>query len=319
MTQANHSRAAVIAAFAAIYFVWGSVYLAVQVAVTTLPPFLMVGLRMAFAGLLLCAWALVRGAERPVAAHWRAATVIGFLVVVMGSAGVAWAQKSGVPSGFTALLIATETFWIILLDWLLHAGHRPSRRVVIGMLIGFAGVALLVAPGQVSGAVNPIGAVVILIGTVAWAGGSLYSRSAPQPRSLLLAIGMQMFIGGVGATIAGTLLGEWSRVNLAAVTPASWFAFFYLLIFATLITFPAYIWLLRVVPAARVSTYAYVNPVVALLLGWAVASEPLTERSVAAAAMIVISVVTVISAGGTGGAKSAQRNGRRTSPAASRG
>ncbi len=298
MTHGRPHRVAILAAFGAIYFVWGSVYLAVQFAVATLPPLLMVGVRMAFAGLLLYAWARSKGAARPAALHWRSAAIIGFLVVGMGSAGVAWGQKSGVPSGLTALLIATETFWILLLDWLLHAGHRPGPRVILGMLIGFGGVSLLVAPGHMQGSMNPIGAGVILLGTVAWAAGSLYSRSAPQPDSLLLAIGMQMFAGGTIATLLGTALGEWQHVALATITSASWIAFFYLLIFATLITFPAYIWLLRVVPAARVSTYAYVNPVVALFLGWLIAHEPLTARSVGAAAMIVVSVVMVITQGG---------------------
>jgi drug/metabolite transporter (DMT)-like permease len=297
MPEARPSRWALATAFAAIFFVWGSVYLAVQFAVQTLPPFLMVGIRMAFAGAVLSAWALGRGAERPLAAHWRAAGLIGLLVVVAGSAGVAWAQKRGVPSGLTALLIATETFWIILIDWLLHAGHKPRPRVVAGVLLGFAGVALLVAPGRMSGSVDPLGATVILFGTVCWAGGSLYSRTAPQPKSLLLAIGMQMLLGGLAAMVAGTLLGEWHDVDLGAVTPRSWVAFTYLLVFATLITFPAYIWLLRVVPAARVSMYAYVNPVVALLLGWAIAHEPLTLRELGAAALIILSVITVISAG----------------------
>jgi len=291
-------RFQILAAFGAIYFIWGSVYLAVQFAVATLPPFLMVGVRMAFAGALLYVWARAKGAERPAAKHWRSATIIGVLVVVMGSAGVAWAQKRGVPSGLTALLIATETFWILLLDWLLHGGPRPRGRVVLGILAGFAGVALLVAPGQMQGAVNPVGAVAILLGTVAWATGSLYSRSAPLPRSLLLGIGMQMFVGGAAATLVGSLLGEWQRVDFAAVTRASWIAFFYLLIFATLLAFPAYIWLLRVVSAARVSTYAYVNPVVALFLGWWIAREPLSERSVAAAVLILVSVIMVISQGG---------------------
>lgn len=300
MAAPHHSRFAIFAAFAAIYFIWGSVYLAVQIAVATLPPFLMVGARMAFAGLLLYCWARWKGAPRPHMVHWRSACLIGGLVVVLGSAGVAWAQKRGVPSGLTALLIATETFWIILLDWLLHKGLRPGRRVVTGMLIGFAGVALLVAPGRMTGNVNPMGALAILIGTVAWASGSLYSRSAPQPRALLLAIGMQMFAGGSAATLLGTVLGEWGQMHLAEVTPASWIAFSYLLIFATLITFPAYIWLLRVVPAARVSTYAYVNPVVALFLGWTIAHEPLTARSLGAAALIVVSVIMVITRGADG-------------------
>lgn len=315
MHSPHPSRGAIFTAFAAIYFIWGSVYLAVQTAVTALPPFLMVGVRMAFAGLLLYVWARSKGAERPAAVHWRAAAVLGFLIVVMGSAGVAWAQKRGVPSGLTALLIATETFWIILLDWLLHAGHRPTLRVIIGMLMGFAGAALLVAPGRWAGNVNPVGALVILMGTVAWASGSLYSRTVPQPRSLLLAIGMQMFAGGSSAMVVGSLLGEWQQLNLATVTPAAWVAFFYLLIFATLITFPAYIWLLRVVPAARVSTYAYVNPVVALFLGWLVANEPLGPRSVAAAAMIVVSVVIVISAG-SGAKKAGVVASERVTPAA---
>ena len=168
-------------------------------------------------------------------------------------------------------------------------GHVVSKSVVLA-LVGLLLTAALMVRGFRSAII--IG---ILVATVAWAAGSLYSRSAPQPRSLLLAIGMQMLVGGCAAMAAGALAGEWSQLNLAGVSAASWVAYFYLLIFATLITFPAYIWLLRVVPAARVSTYAYVNPVVALFLGWLVANEPLTSRSVAAAAMIVVSVVMVVS------------------------
>jgi drug/metabolite transporter (DMT)-like permease len=291
------SRLGVVSAFAAIFLVWGSVYVAVKFAVETLPPFLMVGVRMAFAGLALYIWARARGGERPTAAHWRAAATIGVLVIFFGSGAVAWAQKRGVPSGLTALLVATEPFWMILVDWLRHAGRRPNTKAIFGMVLGFAGVGLLVAPGRMGGSVDPIGAATILFGSVCWAFGSLYSRSAPQPRSLLLAIAMQMFAGGVALLVAGSVAGEWAQVNLGQVSRASWIAFWYLLIFATLITFPAYIWLLRVVSAARVSMYAYVNPVVALLLGWLLAGEGISTRALAAAAMIVASVVMVITCG----------------------
>ncbi len=290
------SRLGVVGAFAAIYLVWGSVYVAVKFAVETLPPFLMVGVRMAFAGLVLYIWARIRGGERPAAAHWGAAALIGVLVILFGSGAVAWAQKRGVPSGLTALLVATEPFWMILLDWLLHAGRRPSPRVIFGVLLGFAGVGVLVAPGRWGG-VDPIGAATILFGSICWACGSLYSRTGWQPRSLLLAIAMQMVAGGAALVLVGTLAGEWASVRLAEVSRASWLAFWYLFLFATLITFPAYIWLLRVTSAARVSTYALVNPVVALFLGWLLAGEVITPRAAVAAAAIVVSVVIVITCG----------------------
>jgi drug/metabolite transporter (DMT)-like permease len=306
-------RAGIAGAFAAICLVWGSVYLAVRFAIETLPPFLMVGSRMAFAGLLLYAWARWRGAAAPTVEHWRSAVMIGALVIVAGSGGVAWAQQR-VPSGLTALLVATEPFWLVLLDWWWHGGERPPARVALGIALGFAGVALLVAPGRItsSAPVNLVGAAAILGSSIAWAAGSLYSRHAPLPISVLLGIAMQMFAGGVLLLVAGTLTSEWPRVNLAGVSLRSWLAYGYLLVFATLITFPAYIWLLRHVSAARVSLYAYVNPVVAVFLGWALAGETLNERALAAAAIIIASVVLVISRGRR---KEPARAGREEEPA----
>lgn len=298
MTSASASRAGIIAAFATVCFVWGSVYLAIQIAIETLPPFLMVGSRLAAAGLILYIWARWRGAPRPTAQHWKYASIIGAMVLSVGAGAVAWAQQL-VPSGLTALLVATEPLWIILMDWLWHGAHRPRARVFAGVALGFVGMAILVMPGPLEimsgGRVNPLGAAVIVAASLSWAAGSLYSRSAPQPKSVLLGTAMQMFTGGLLLMVAGTAIGEWARLDLAAVTMRSWIAYAYLLIFASLITFPAYIWLLRVWNAARVSMYAYVNPVVAVTLGWLIAAEPLTLRVWLAGTVIIAAVMLVIS------------------------
>ncbi len=293
MATQQASRAGIIAAFGTVCFVWGSVYLAIQVAIESLPPFLMVGSRLAAAGLILYVWVRWRGAPRPTMQHWKFATIIGGMVLTVGAGAVAWAQQM-VPSGLTALLVATEPLWIILFDWWWHGGRAPGARVIAGLALGFAGMAVLVMPGQMGGRVHPLGAAVIVAASMSWAAGSLFSRTAPQPRSVLLGTAMQMFMGGVLLMLAGSVAGEWARLNLGAVTLRSWIAYAFLLIFASLITFPAYIWLLRVWDAARVSMYAYVNPVIAVLLGWMVANEPLTTRIWVAGSVIVLAVALVV-------------------------
>jgi len=284
-------------AFAAVFLIWGSVYLGIKFAIETLPPLLMVGTRLAVSGICLYGWARWRGAARPTPRHWLYAALIGMLVLAIGAGSVAWAQQR-VPSGLTALLIATEPFWIVLLDWLWHGGPKPRAGMVSGIVLGLFGIVLLAAPrgmGMAGDSIDPLGCVTILTATIAWASGSLYSRRAPQPPSLILAAAMHMISGGGVLVLAGLLAGEWGRVDLASVTWKSWMAYAYLLIFASLITFPAYIWLLQKVRAARVAVYAYVNPVVAVFLGWAVGGESLDGRTLLAAVVIIGAVVLVVS------------------------
>lgn len=288
------SRWLVIAAFAAVYLVWGSTYLAILFAIETLPPFWMAAARFLTAGALLYAWARWRGEPTPRPVHWRSATIVGLLLLLGGNGGVVWAEQR-VPSGLAALLVATVPLWMVLLDGAGRGWRRPPGRLLFGVAVGLAGVALLVGPGEFAGGggADPAGALVLIVASLSWTLGSLYSRRAELPASPLLGTAMQMLGGGVGLAIAGLVAGEGSRLDLAAASARSLWALGYLVVFGSLVGFTAYIWLLRVSTPALVSTYAYVNPVVAVLLGWAFAGEALTPRTLLAAGVIVGAVVLI--------------------------
>jgi drug/metabolite transporter (DMT)-like permease len=289
------SRAQVWIALAAVYVIWGSTYLGIWYAVQTLPPFLMAAARFLTAGVLMYAWARPR-AERPTLANWRATAIVGGLLLAGGNGGVVWAEQH-VPSGIAALLVATLSLWMVLLEWL-TGGPRPTLRAVLGLLIGFAGLALLVGPRQGLGGagVDPLGAGVLVLASLLWASGSVYSRGAPMPKSPLLGTGMEMLAGGALLLVFGSITGEWARLDLAAVSRESWLGLLYLIGFGSMIGYTAYVWLLRHAPISLVSTYAYVNPVVAVMLGWLIAGEPLTARTLLAAGIIVAAVVVITTA-----------------------
>lgn len=291
---AKPSHWRVITAFAAVYLIWGSTYLAIRLAVETMPPFLMAGVRFLIAGAILYVWTRWRGVPKPTRAHWFAAAGVGGLLLLGGNGGVVWAAQH-VPSGLTALLIATVPLWMALLNWLRPGGIKPSHRAVFGLLLGFIGILLLIGPSKLAGTdhIDSLGAVVLIIAALAWAAGSLYSRRAQLPASPLLATGMEMLTGGALLLIASLLFGEWSRFDPSALSLRSWIALSYLIVFGALIGFTAYIWLLRVTTPAQASTYAYVNPVVAIFLGWAFAGESLTTRTLLAAVIIVGAVVVI--------------------------
>jgi drug/metabolite transporter (DMT)-like permease len=282
-------------AFLAIYVIWGSTYLAIRFAIETIPPFLMAGTRFILPGGVLYAWLRFRGTPAPVPLQWRSAAIIGALLLVAGNGGVTWAEQV-VPSGVTALLISTVPLWIALQDWLWHGGKRPGLSMVSGIAIGFVGVLLLIGPAELLGghSINLAGVVVLTIATISWSGGSLYSRTAPLPSSPLMAVAMEMLCGGTLLFLLGLLSGELPRVHLDLFSVRSLASLFYLMTFGSLIGFSAYIWLLRVVPASRVATYAYVNPVIAVVLGWALAGEELTARMLIAAVIIIAGVVVII-------------------------
>lgn len=291
---AGVTRGRVLLAFAAIYVFWGSTYLAILYAIETMPPFLMAGVRFVVAGAILYAWSWLRGTPRPERVHWRSATVVGGLLLLGGNGSVVWAEQR-VASGLAALLVATVPVWMVLLDWLRPGGVRPGPRVVAGIVVGLLGLAVLVGPDQLMGAgrVDGLGALVLVLGSVCWATGSLYARSAKVPASPIQAIAIEMLAGGALLLLAGVIVGEPARLDLGAVSVRSLVALGYLIVFGSLIGFSAYIWLLNVSTPAKVSTYAYVNPVVAVLLGWGLAGEPLTPRMMAAAAIIVAGVAVI--------------------------
>lgn len=299
-TQAP-ARWAVWAAFAAIYLIWGSTYIGIRFAVETIPPFLMGGSRFMMAGLLMMVWALARGAKWPTWSQWRSASIAGFVLFVLNNGALVWAAQH-VPSGVLALLIAATPMWMVLLDWWrpsvhgrLAGGARPTNMVFAGLLLGFFGILLLANPTQL-GEISPnfaIGVVVTLIGSVAWAAGSLYARQADMPESPILSTALQLFVGGGLLLALGLASGQAAGFDLAQVTAQSAVSWVYLLIFGSIIGFGSYVWLLRVSTPARVSTYAYVNPVIAVFLGWLLADEPLTPRTMIAAAIIIGSVMLI--------------------------
>ncbi|MEO8467114.1 MAG: EamA family transporter [Gammaproteobacteria bacterium] len=290
-----HSRLALVVAFAIVYVVWGSTYLAIRFAIETLPPFLMAAVRFLAAGTVLYAWARIgAGAERPGRAQWKAAAVVGLLLLLGGNGLVVWSELR-IPSGVAALLGGTTPLWMVLIDWLRRGGARPTGQVVLGLLCGFAGLVWLVGPDSLAGGgrIDLLGAAAVVLAGIAWAAGSIYQRHAPMPRSPSLSTAMQMLTGGVGLFVVGSALGEWHDVDVAAVSLRSLFGFLYLVVFGSLIAFNAYVWLLRASTPARVSTHTYVNPIVAVFLGWAVADEPLTPRMLVAVAVIVGGVALI--------------------------
>jgi drug/metabolite transporter (DMT)-like permease len=284
----------VIAAFAAVYIIWGSTYLAIRFAIETMPPFLMAGFRFLVAGGLILGWAALRGMERPTFEQWKSALVIGTLLLMGGNGAVVFAEQT-VPSGIAALMVAVTPCWMVLIDWLRPGGPRPTLAIVIGLLLGLGGVALLLGPESLlgGGRVDLLGTVVLMIGCLCWSSGSIYSRHAKVPRSPMVGTGMQMVSGGAVLVLASALTGEFSRVDPAAFTTKSVLAFAYLIVFGAIIGYSAYIWLLRASTPARVSTYAYVNPVVAVMLGWLLAGEAMTLRMLVAALVILGGVALI--------------------------
>ncbi|HEX5963392.1 MAG TPA: EamA family transporter [Gemmatimonadales bacterium] len=278
-------------AFFAVYVFWGMTYAAMRVAVVEIPPYVMAGARFVLAGALLYAWARSRGERSPTLQQWRAAAKIGAFLLLGGNASVAWAEQR-VPSGLAALLIGVMPIWMVGLEWL-RRGLRPSRQVIAGLLLGAAGVALLVLPQGDGAGVDPVGAAVLILAAASWAWGSVISKSAPLPASPFLATSMEMIAGGVLCLIVAALSGELQHFSVADVSSEAALAWLYLVVFGSLVAFTAYIWLLGVTSIAKVGTYAYVNPVVAVLLGWAVLGEPVTMRTVVGAIVILLGVALV--------------------------
>jgi drug/metabolite transporter (DMT)-like permease len=290
-------RARLLAAFAAVYTIWGSTYLAIRFAVETLPPLLMAGVRFVIAGGILLLWSRLReGSGGPTRRDWITGLFSGALLLLGGNGAVVWAEQR-VPSGLAALLVAIVPLWMVLLDWLRPEGRRPASLVFVGLGLGLVGLGLLVGPGMLQGGGNldALGAGVLILGSLSWAIGSLYTQRAPRPSSANKGSGTQMFAGGVCLLAVALLTGEGAQLDLAHASTRSLLGFAYLVTFGSLIGFTAYIYLLAHTTAAKAATYAYVNPVVAVLLGWAFANEPVTARTLVAAAVILagVAIITV--------------------------
>lgn len=278
------------AAFGAVYVIWGSTYLAIRFAIESMPPFLMAGSRFLIAGVVLYGYTRARGAPAPHLRHWASATIAGALMMAMGNGLVTWSEQT-VPSGVAAVVVGTLPLWMTFLEvWPFRRAHL-TLRTVAGLICGLAGVAILIAPtGSDLRGVSPWAVAVLLFASLAWALGSLLSRSLDLPRSPGLIAAMQMTAGGTILVGTGTVLGEWGTLELARVTPRSALAFAYLVVFGSMVALAAYQYLMSVTSAAAVSTYAFVNPVVAVVLGWSLAGEPFGPREMLATLLVVGSV-----------------------------
>jgi drug/metabolite transporter (DMT)-like permease len=276
-------------AFAIIYVVWGSTYLAIAYAIESIPPLLMMGLRSVAAGGLLYGWARLRGAAAPAGRAWRAAAIAGAFLFLGSHGLLAWAEQR-VPTGLAALIVTTGTFWMILVEWAWPGGRRPAMGAVAGALLGMSGVALLVGGG---GAVDVVGAVALTVAALLWSIGSLYGRSAPLPKSPAQATGMQLLAGGALLIAAAGATGELGRFDPGAVDARAVLALLYLIVFGSVVAFTAYVWLMRKTDAVKVSTHNFVNPVVAVLLGVVVADETLTPRMLVAGGIILVAVMLI--------------------------
>jgi drug/metabolite transporter (DMT)-like permease len=286
-----------IAAFAAIYLIWGSTYLAISIGIQSFPPLLLSASRHLTVGLIFFPLLLWKTGIRPTRAQWRTAGITGLLLILMGNGGVCLSERT-VPTGVAALIVALVAFWMVLLDWLRPGGLRPVPRVVASLVLGFGGLAVLVGPAHLGGSVriDLTGAGILVISSFAWACGSIYSKHNDLPSSPMLSVAMQSLVGGTALWIVGLLSGEGHELHFMAISARSWMALAYLIVFGSGIGFTAYVYLLKKTSAARVGTYPFVNPVVALILGWLWAGEKITLRTGVAAAIILSAVLMVITA-----------------------
>ncbi len=289
------SRAKIVLAFAAVYLIWGSTYLAIRYAVETIPPFFMAGCRFVMAGAMLYVFTRAGGATPPSRRHWAGAVILGALLLVSGNGGLCWAEQR-VPSGLAALLLATIPIWMVLLDSLRKGGTKLDVCVMGGMAIGVAGLALLVGPAHLWGSsrMNLAGAGVLMFSSFSWSLGSVLSHKVDLPPSPFVAAALEMLAGGALLLLLGILSGEGRQFHWRGVAPRSLLGLVYLIVAGSLLGFSAYMWLLRTVHTARVSTYAFVNTAVAVFLGWAVESEVLTGRELLASATIITGVALII-------------------------
>jgi drug/metabolite transporter (DMT)-like permease len=291
-------------AFAAVYILWGSTYIGIRIAIQSFPPLAMAAIRHSMVGLILYPILRIKTGIRPTAANWWTAGVTGVSLLCVTNGGLSWAEQR-VPSGIAALLVATLSLWLVILDWLRPRGTRPGPRVFAGLILGFVGLALLVGPTNLGGSrrIDLVGTGVLLIGAFLWAGASLYSKQRAMPASPLLVVAMQSLAGGAGLWIATIVSGEVWGLHFAAISGRSWMALIYLIVFGSGMGFTAYLYILKNSAASKVATYAFVNPVVALFLGWLLAGETITPQTAIAAAVILTAVVLVISAPRAGAAK----------------
>lgn len=288
----------IVTALLAVYIFWGGTYLAMKLAIETLPPFIMAGIRFIIAGAMVYVWQIGQGVEKPTMIHWKNATIVGGLLLLGGNGSIVWAEQM-VSSGIAAIIVAIVPLWMTLLAWVWQGGERPRGMVFVGLVLGFMGIILLVknSGGEVANTTSQwFGYIALVFASISWATGSIYSRVAKLPTAPFMAIAMQMLMGGLLCLLFGLAMGEASRFDLAQVSLHSLLSLGYLILFGSIIGFSAYIWLLKVADPTMVSTYAYVNPVVAVILGWIVAGEQMTMQDAVGALVILLAVIIITKA-----------------------
>ncbi len=280
-------------ALVALYIVWGSTYLAIRFAVETIPPFFQAGLRFLIAGVILFIWRRLAGDALPTRNQWKSAAIIGSLLLG-GNGLVSWAEQT-IPSGVAALIIGAVPMFLVIAEAFRRGGVKPTWRVVIGLLIGFTGIYLLVGPSEFSGGMklNPFGVAALLSASFLWALGSIYSKNADLPSSALMLTGAEMLMGSLSLFVVSLATGELRGFSFSHISTNSWLGLAYLITVGSMIGFVSYAWLLQNAPISLVATYAYVNPLVAVLLGAVFLHEELTVRILAASVIIIGSVIFI--------------------------
>lgn len=291
----SSKQAKLLLAFSLIYFIWGSTYLGIRYAIETMPPFLMASARFIIAGVVMYAFLRFKGAPNPSLRQWCNLGVVGVFMLLGGNGFVAWAEQY-ISSGLAALLVSLLPLWLITLDWLWIGGPRPTWQAMLGIAFGICGVVLIVDPARIMGSsVHLTGAGMVILASLLWAIGSIYAKKIDHPKSIFMSAACQMIVGGMALLLTSVLLGEPAGFTISAVSTVSLLSFCYLTIAGSMIAITAYAWLLQNASATSVSTYALVNPAVAIFLGWLIADEALTPSIMLGAAIILLGVFLVIS------------------------
>jgi drug/metabolite transporter (DMT)-like permease len=294
MAGKGKSWLGIAAALGTLYLVWGTTYLGIRYAIEGIPPFLMAGVRFLVAGTIMYVWARLSGLPRPSRQDWKTGALMGLFIILGGNGTISMAELY-VPSGLTALMIGTVPVWMVLLDWLAFKGKRPSLKVAAGLVLGLAGIILLAGPGRLAATQRGswIGLALLLTATLSWSYGTLTARSARLFDFPLMATALEMLTGGVFDVATGTALGQWNDFHPELVSLRSLAALAYLILVGSVVGFTCYVWLIKKVSPAVISSYAYVNPVVAIFAGWMVAGEQLNARILSATGIIIAGVALV--------------------------
>ena len=291
---AHVSRARLLAAFTAIYFIWGSTYLFIKFAIQDIPPFLVGASRFVVAGSVLYLWARLSTGVKPEKQHWRDGIILGVFLLGVGNGCVVWAEQH-ISSGITALIVAIVPLLVVIIDWLRPGGRHPGAAALTGVVVGLFGMALLIGPSALLGArdVDPVGAAVLFFGSLSWSAATVFGKRARVPPAPLLASAIQLLGGALFLIVVAVIAGEPARVQLAEIPPRAFLSVAYLAVFGSIVAYTAYSWLLRVAAPAKIATYAYVNPIVAMFLGWLFASEEMSLRVLIAAAIVLAGVALI--------------------------